>query len=314
MRFFGSGDLLHDGSAGGFVSCRLKRYRYDRGKPAVLAGDQLFNGGLIDPRVGAEEGDCLLLTVIGFADPRPLRPRVVFRPGVGELRHHFKLDDRSAAVAYAGADAVVSGVAAADNYHVFALCRYVVPVLKSAVKQGFCCRFQKIHGKIHAVGIASLDFKVAGSAGAAAEDDRIVFRGQFLCLFAVNAASGDKADALVLHQLYPAEDDFLVELHVRDSVHQKPAGAVGAFKNRDRVSAPVQHIGAGKSGGTGADDRNALSGAYFRYSRFYKTLFKAVFDYVKLVVADCDRVAVQPAGAGGFAERGADPSGEFREG
>ena len=175
----------------------------------------------------------------GFSDPRPLRPRVVFRPGVGELRHHFKLDDRSAAVAYAGADAVVSGVAAADNYHVFALCRYVVPVLKPAVKQGFCCRFQKIHGKIHAVGIASLDFKVAGSAGAAAEDDRIVFRGQFLCLFAVNAASGDKADALVLHQLYPAEDDFLVKLHVRDSVHQKPAGAVGAFKNRDRVSAPV---------------------------------------------------------------------------
>lgn len=59
---------------------------------------------------------------------------------------------------------------------------------------------------------------------------------------------------------------------------------------------------------------NALSGAYFRYSRFYKTFFKAVFDYVKLVVADCDRVAVQSAGAGGFAERGADPSGEFREG
>ena len=32
-----------------------------------------------------------LLTVVRFADPRPFRPRVVFRAGVGQLGHHLEL-------------------------------------------------------------------------------------------------------------------------------------------------------------------------------------------------------------------------------
>ena len=62
-----------------------------------------------------------------------------------------------------------------------------------------------------------------------------------------------------------AQDDLpLVELHVRDAVHEQSARAVGALEDRDRVAGAVELGGGGQAGGAGADDGDLLAGAHGR--------------------------------------------------
>ena len=64
-----------------------------------------------------------------------------------------------------------------------------------------------------------------------------------------------KTDAFVFELLNAAQDDFLlVELHVRDAIHEQAAGAIRALENRDRVAGLVELRGGAKPGGAGADD------------------------------------------------------------
>ena len=70
------------------------------------------------------------------------------------------------------------------------------------------------------------------------------------------------------HQLDAAQDDFLlVELHVRNAVHEQAAGAIGAFEDGDGVAGLVQLRGGGEAGGAGADDGDFLAGAHLAAAR-----------------------------------------------
>ena len=69
-------------------------------------------------------------------------------------------------------------------------------------------------------------------------------------------------------QLDAAQDDLLlVELHVRDAVHEQPAGAVGALEDGDAVAGLVELRGGAEPGGAGADDGDFLAGALLRAAR-----------------------------------------------
>ena len=107
--------------------------------------------------------------------------------------------------------------------------------------------------------------QVAAEGGAAAEDDGVevlaeFFGGPFGVLADVDA--GFENDAFLGEQVDAALDDFLlVELHVRNAIHEQAADAVLALEDGDAVAGLVELVGAGESGGAGADDGDFLAGA-----------------------------------------------------
>ena len=93
-------------------------------------------------------------------------------------------------------------------------------------------------------------------AAALLHDLRHVAAGEIFLLADVGA--GDELDALGREQIDAALDDALVELHVRDAVHQQAADAVGPLVDGDRVADLVELRGGGEPGGPAADDGDRL--------------------------------------------------------
>ena len=96
-------------------------------------------------------------------------------------------------------------------------------------------------------------------AAALLHDLRHVAAGEILLLADVGA--GDELDALGRQQIDAPLHDALVELHVRDAVHQQAADAVGPLVDGDRVADLVELRGGGQPGRPAADDRHPLAGA-----------------------------------------------------
>jgi hypothetical protein len=72
--------------------------------------------------------------------------------------------------------------------------------------------------------------------------------------------AGDELDALGLQQLDAPVDDGLVQLHVRDAVHEQAADPVVALVDGHLVAGPVQLRRGGEAGRTAADDRDLEAG------------------------------------------------------
>ena len=115
----------------------------------------------------AEQGNGLLLSVICLADLRPLWPGVVFCPLIRGFGHHLNLGHGFTAVADAGAHAVVSGVAAADDDHVFIPDIHEFPVLKIRIQQAFGVCLKEIHRKINSLCVSPRHVYISGIGGSA---------------------------------------------------------------------------------------------------------------------------------------------------
>ena len=145
------------------------------------------------------------------------------------------------------ADAVGAGVAAADDDDVLVARGQVMAIGVGAVEQALGVGVQELHGEMDAVEVPPFGTReeVVGLGRAAAQDDGVEFLpqsgGRVVLAY---LAAGDKRDALGLHQIDAALHEALVQLHVRDAVHEQTAGAVGALEDRDPVAGPVELIGA----------------------------------------------------------------------
>ena len=109
--------------------------------------------------------------------------------------------------------------------------------------------------------------------------------------FLADVGTGDELDAFGREQVDAPLDDALVELHVRDAVHQEAADAVGPLVDGDRVADLVELRGGGEPGGTAADDGDALAGARRGRLGGDPTFGKAAVDDRVLDVLDRDRPA-----------------------
>src|SRR5256885_2697168 len=79
------------------------------------------------------------------------------------------------------------------------------------------------------------------------------------------------------HLRNAAQDDFLlVELHVRDAVHEEAPDAVGALEHRHQVAGTVQLRRGAKSRGTRAHDGDYLTRAHSGRLRHDPALFPPV--------------------------------------
>ena len=240
-----------------------------------------------------KQRDRLFLSIIGLADLRPLRPWIVLRPDIRRFGHHLDLCHGLRAEPDRSAHAVVSGVTAADDHHVLSLCRHIGVVRKVGIEQALCHAFQKIHREINPLCIPSRRIDVPRIGGAAREHDPVKTLHELL-RFDIYADIGvcEKFHTFFLHDPDLAVDDVLLELHVRNPVHQKPAKAVAALEHGDVVPPLVQLIRHGKPCGSAADHRDSLVRAHLGRSRVRKPCPVRILDDRILVLLRRHRVAV----------------------
>ncbi len=188
----------------------------------------------------------------------------------GRLGQQFEVHQALAAVPQRRADAVGARVAAADHDHVLALgarctCRrsscessrlLVLRVRNSMAKwmpfssrpgMRQIARLGGAGGQQHGVvSSAARSDRRTDLLAALLHDLRHVAGGKSSC---GRRACGDELDAFLAQQLDAPLDDALVELHVRDAVHQQAADAVGPLVDGDLVADLVELGGGGQAGG-----------------------------------------------------------------
>ena len=234
----------HAGAAGLGVALRLQAADNGTGQVAGLVLQKLLDGGLIHARVLAELGDALGLAVVHLQHPGPLRPRVCGGALDRRLGHHFQRHQVGAALPQSSALTVVAGVAAADDQHVFTGCIDGLAICKAGVQQALGHAGQVVHREVHALGVPAGHVQIAGLFGTAAQHHSIKISQQLLGGHGTaHIHAGAELNTLGLHQLDPALDDRLIQLHVGDAVHQQAAHAVGALKHRNGVAALIQVLG-----------------------------------------------------------------------
>jgi len=162
---------------------------------------------------------------------------------------------------------------------------------------------------------AAFDGKITRFGGTGCEDDGVKILKQFFRrIIFPDFGVALEHDAFGFELLDAAQDDFfLVQLHVRDAVHEQTTGAIGAFENGYEMAGLVQLRGGAQSGGAGADDGDFLAGAGLGWFRIDPAIFPTVIGDADLDVLDGDRRVVHAEHAGAFARGGADAAGEVRE-
>jgi hypothetical protein len=128
-----------------------------------------------------------------------------------------------------------------------------------------------------------------------------------------DVSTGDERDAFFAELVHAALDDALVELHVRDAVHEQAADAVGPLVDSDGVAGFVELGGGGETRGPAADDGDSLTGAILRNARRDPAFFPAAVDDRVLDVLDGDRRAGDAEHAGALARRRAGAARELGE-
>ena len=120
---------------------------------------------------------------------------------------------------------------------------------------------QKLHGEVNALELAAGNLEVARMFGAAAEQDRVVVPGErFDGNVDADMRVGEERDALGAHLLDAAIDDVLLQLEVGNAVAQQAADAVVLLIDGDGVAGAAQLLRGRQSGGSAADDGDALAG------------------------------------------------------
>ena len=207
-----------------------------------------------------------------------------------------------------GSGAVISRIASADNHNVLPLRLDILSILEMGIQQAFRIPREEIDRKIDSLCIASGSLQVSCLLRPAGKHDGIVLLQKGLRLDILpDIHTGQEGDALLLHDADLAVHDLLLQLHVRDPVHQKAPDAVIALIHRHLMTSVIQHIRTGKSGRAGADDRHLLPCTHLRRLRSGVSMLIGILNDRILIFPRCDSIPVHTAGAGLLAERRTNP-------
>ena len=211
-------------------------------------------------------------------------------------------------------DAVGARVAAANDDHVLAASMNR-SLIRLAVENGLGTRGEVVHREMHAVEIASFHRQIARLSRTGADHDRIEVLAQKLCFDVVaDIRVADEFHAFLFHQLDATLDDFfLVELHVRNAVHEQAAGTIRTFEHRHRMTCAIQLSGRCKSRRTRADHSDFLAGAILGLFRNHPAFVPPLVDDGSLDRLDRNGRIVDSEHARPFARRGTHAAREFRE-
>src|SRR5205085_11111391 len=172
----------------------------------------------------------LLVGCRGPHDHRPGRPWVRRRPFFGRPGHDFELVDRRRTLAVRGAQAVRTGVAAADDDHVLAGRRD--RRLGEVALLDLVGTRQVLHGLVDALELAARDRQVAPLGSATGKYDRVELGPESLGGDVdAHIHAGTEHRALRLHLLDAAIEVALLHFEFGNAVAQKAADAVGALEH-----------------------------------------------------------------------------------
>ena len=124
---------------------------------------------------------------------------------------------------------------------------------------------------------------------------------------------GDEFDAFGAHLLDAALDVALLHFEIGDAVAQQAADAVGLFEDGDGVPGARELLRGGEACGSGTDDGDAFTRAHGGRLRVDPAFGKGAIDDGLLDMLDGHGRFVDAEHARGFARRGAEAAGEFRE-
>ena len=113
------------------------------------------------------------LAVIGLADLRPFGPGIILCSFVRCLGHHLDLGHRFCSVTDGGSNAVITGITAADDNHIFPLGLHIFFIFKIRIQKASGIGFQKIHRKIDSLGISAGSIDVSGVGSTACQYDTV---------------------------------------------------------------------------------------------------------------------------------------------
>ena len=111
----------------------------------------------------------------------------------------------------------------------------------------------------------------------------------------------------------PALHLVLLELHVRDAVHEEATRLLVTLIDRHEVTRAIQHVCRGEAGGAGADDRDLLAGARARRLGQHPALGEGLVDDGILDVLDRHGRVDESGHARSLARRRTDAAGELGE-
>ena len=281
---------------------------------SFLIWNESFYRCLINSRVVSEYGNGFFLTVIGLADSRPLRPRIVLCTLIRQLRHHCQLNDGFAAVPNCRSHAVVSGITATDNDDILILCTDIITIRQVGINQTLCGCLQKFYCIINALGFSARCIDVSWIGRTASQYHCIIL---FLKFFRRNILTDihtrPEYNTLLLHQSNPAVNDGLFQFHIRNAVHQQTANTVFPFIDGHGVSSPVQLQSGCQTGRARTDDGYFLSRPHLWDSRLHESAFISRFNDGIFVFFHGNRVAVQSAGASLFTKCRTYSGGKLRK-
>mmetsp|Transcript_25040 Transcript_25040/g.57656 ORF Transcript_25040/g.57656 Transcript_25040/m.57656 type:complete len:649 (-) Transcript_25040:4165-6111(-) len=281
------------------------------------------------------------MAVVHPENLRPLRPRVVAPALVGRARHELEVGDRARSMADGSRDAVRASVAATDDNDVLVLGGQQLgvgpvvdgPVLnpggggqlalglegaRVVVEEGLLCLCQELHGVVDAIELVSLDWQRPGRRGAGRNQNSVVLVPQVLQReggpWLAHAHTKLELHALGRHEVETALHDALVELHVRDAIHQQPPSPGRALQDGHAVAHAVELISSSQAGGATANDSDADVGAGLGRAGADGARLPAPVGDGVLDVLDGDRLSDKAGDARSLTGRWAHAAGELGEG
>jgi hypothetical protein len=174
---------------------------------------------------------------------------------------------------------------------------------------------QELHGEVNALEVAVRNGKVTRHGSTSGDDHRVVLllervKGNIAL---ANKAAGDVLDALSGHEVNTALDDVLVELHVRDTVHEKTTDTVRALVNGHLVASLVELIGGSEASRTGTNDGDCLTRAELGRGRDHPAHLEATVDNGTLDRLDANGILVDAEYASTLARSRANTTSELGE-
>ena len=279
---------------------------------AVFIAFKVRCGGEIDARIVTKFGSGFFLTVIHFVGFWPFGPWIARSAAERWLGHDLELRDGGAAMAQGSANAISAGITATNDDDVFA---FGVDGGLSAIKHGFGVRGEEVHRHMDAFQFATRDGEITRLGGPGTKDGGVELLEQLVGwqIFADGGVAHEFHAFIFKQPDAPQNDLVLVELHVRNAIHEQSAGAVRAFEHRDGVSSLVELGGSAQSSRAGTDDGDLFPGAFSRSLGSYPTFLPTFINDRDFDVLDGDRRPADADGAGTLAWSGTDTTRKLGE-
>ena len=174
------------------------------------------------------------------------------------------------------------------------------------------CR--EFHGEMHALEGTAFDGQIAGLGRAGTENHGVILAEQPVGgIILADLGFRQKYNSLLFHLFDTPQNQFLVQLHVGDAVHEQAADAVGALENGDQMPGAVALGGGTQTSGTGTDHGHFFPGARMGRFCFDPAFVPSLVNDGAFYVMDRDGRSADAEDAGTFARRRADTTGEVGE-